>query len=83
MYERVSFSLFLVLMQKVLFVLKRIEFQMNTQFQSVQQVMRELRILIVIERVFLLTYICVIAFLMIYDIKDMLNSNDSEIDTPI
>ena len=45
--------------------------------------MRELRILIVIERVFLLTYICVIAFLMIYDIKDMLNSNDSEIDTPI
>ena len=68
LYEKVSYSLFLVLTYKVLFVLKRVEFQMNTTFKSVNQVTYELRKLIIIERFYLFIYTGVIAVLMVYSV---------------
>lgn len=67
-YERTNFCVFLLIMYQLLYLLKRVEYQINPKFSTPYQVLVELRRNLIIGRTFILISALMIVFILIIGI---------------
>ena len=68
-YERTNFCIFLIIQYHLLYLLKRVEYQINPKFDSADQVLRELRKNEIIERTYLSISGVSVIFILVISIE--------------
>ena len=82
-FERTNFCLFLIIMYKLLYSLKRVEFQINPKFTSPETVLKALKRHQKIERVFITISALIVIFILVISISFMVNTSGGSNSTDI